>query len=59
VRRNVLKNNYDRLLRQYTATAEQAALNLNPSHKIALEEEAKNLWQQLEAVDQELRQLDC
>jgi hypothetical protein len=57
VRRNVLTNNYDRLLRQYQATAEQAALNLNPSARIALEEEANNLLQQLEKVDQELRQL--
>jgi len=58
VRRNVLKNNYDRLVRQYTETADKAALSLNPSARIALEEEANNLYQRAEAADEELRQLD-
>jgi len=58
VRCNQLKKNYDRLLRQYQATAEKAELTLNPGDKIKLEEDANNLWQQLEKVDQELRQLD-
>ena len=58
VRRNGLTKKLNLLVSQYEATQEKAALCLNPSDRIALEEEAKNLWQRAEAASEELRLFD-